>query len=138
MFRRWAVPCCVICLLGCGRGEEVPPVYVVKGRVLKNGQPVRGGQIKFAGVQETAAILVRGTVGEDGSFTLATTRGKTTVSGAPAGTYQVLYQPPRAGTALKDPAKMRAFLPVTVSQNCKVEPHETGNAFTFDLAAVRN
>jgi hypothetical protein len=133
----WVLSLLGLMVLGCGKGDELPHLYPVKGRILKKGQAVSRGQVKFSSPKDPTALLIKADVGKDGSFTLTTTKGSTTAPGAPAGVYQVLYQSGGDPGNLKDSARMKAFLPVTLTENCKVEPRESGNEFTFDLAKVK-
>jgi hypothetical protein len=115
--------------LGCGGkdAEELPTLHPVTGKVLKHGQPVAGGSIRFTPVNEQAEIIMKGRVGEDGTFELITWKGKTresktSAAGAPVGTYYVTYSPPTLS---------KTALPVTSKETYKVEAK--ANEFTFEV-----
>jgi hypothetical protein len=121
--------------LGCGKGEELPPLYPARGKVLKGGQPVKGGLIQFSQEGTQKPPIVNARVGEDGNFTLTTQQGGRSGAGAPEGTYRVIYHPPAGEGAQADPAKAQAALPVTLSMTYKVQSGE--NDFLIDLAKSR-
>jgi hypothetical protein len=80
---------------GCGgnTGDPLPTLYLVKGKVLKNGRPVSGGSIRFHAEKSQEAMIISGDVGDDGRFALTTKSGSRTAAGAPPGKYQVVYSP---------------------------------------------
>jgi hypothetical protein len=88
---------CLLVLLaaapGCKKGGDMPATYPVGGEVLyRGGQPMKGGvvQLRLAG-DTTCTVL--GDIGEDGTFTLSTLKGKQRVPGAPEGDYEVSVLP---------------------------------------------
>ena len=136
MPRFWTFPFFFVALVavGCGKGEDLPKLYPVKGKVVKGGKAVKGGQVLFAPRDTQAALLIKGEVSEDGTFTLTTSKGRTSAAGAPEGKYQVTYDPPRQGSGEeKTPAKSISFTrPLILTQTFKVEPKD--NQLTVDLA----
>ncbi|MBY0514206.1 MAG: hypothetical protein K2P78_09890 [Gemmataceae bacterium] len=88
-------------LAGCGGGKDQPPfsdLHPVKGVVMRNGQPVKGGAVRFNPDPDRPGFLINSDVAADGTFNLSTVR--TTDSqgerkpGAPAGNYKVTFIPP--------------------------------------------
>jgi hypothetical protein len=78
---------------GCN-SSGLPPTYPVTGTVVyKGGQPMKGGSIQLAPVQESP-LRVLGEIAEDGTFSLATLKDNARASGAPEGEYRVFVQPP--------------------------------------------
>jgi hypothetical protein len=79
---------------GCGGGEDRVPVFPAKGKVLVDGQPAGGVQLRFypeGAAADLDALKPAAVSGEDGSFRLGTYE---TSDGAPAGRYKVtLYLP---------------------------------------------
>jgi hypothetical protein len=76
---------------GCGASDAPPvvTVYEVKGAVLKaDGKPLTGGRVYF--VPNDGALTPEGTIGPDGTFSLATGRSG---DGAPPGEYRVRVEP---------------------------------------------
>lgn len=110
-------------VLGCG-GEELPQLYPVTGKVVKGGQPVTGGTIRFTPVGVPERILINAPVHEDGTFQLSTRKGNTRAPGAPEGMYEVMYSPAKLVKG--------GPLPVSSSKTYKVKPQP--NEFTFDVA----
>ena len=61
---------------GCGSSDTAPKLYPVTGSVAyKGGTPLTGGTVQFAPTNDTA-YSVTGAIGDDGTFTLYTLRGK--------------------------------------------------------------
>jgi hypothetical protein len=84
----WPLPALTALLLaGCGGGG--PALHPVQGKVLLNGQPLKGALVTFhpKGADAVTAVRPVGMTGEDGTFTL-TTGAK---DGAPAGEYVVTF-----------------------------------------------
>ena len=87
--------------LGCGSGRpagELPTLEPVTGQVLRDGEPVAGGMLRFR--QESAAdsasnLVVSGAVDDLGRFQLSTTHALSQQKkpGAPAGEYTATYFP---------------------------------------------
>src|SRR4051812_47263847 len=101
MRRRWA-PLFVLfglTVCGCGKAEELPALYPVRGKVVRNGKAVAGGNVKFEPVKGQGEIFSNAEVGSDGRFTLATHRRSLAGPGAPEGSYRVVYVPPLAAAA---------------------------------------
>jgi hypothetical protein len=121
--------------LGCGKGEELPPLSPARGKVVRGGQSVKGGMIQFSQEGTQNPPIVNGRVGEDGTFTLTTKQGSRSGAGAPVGTYRVIYYPPAGEGAQTDPAKAQAALPVTLPTTYKVQSGE--NDFTIDLGKAK-
>src|SRR5262249_44102573 len=109
-------------VLGCGKGEEMPPLYPVKGKVVNKGKAVQGRRVQFAPVKDQAVIFINGEVGDDGTFTLTTRKGSQSAPGAPEGIYHATYTPAGLGGAgdPKDPTKAQGVRPVTLAQTYKV------------------
>ena len=104
-------------VLGCTDGGkpkgDLPALHPAKGRVVRNGQPVNGGSVRFHPDPEDLDLVVGGEVKSDGSFELQTQHAQSQKRGpgAPAGTYQVTYFPPQADQTQGVPAE-----PVTPNQ----------------------
>lgn len=99
-------------LLGCGGAGRpdvpLPPLHPVRGQLLRAGQPVAGGAVRFSPVsgQKTSSgapadqgaqnLSIGGQVGPDGQFELTTlqTVSQRSALGAPVGQYTVTYYPP--------------------------------------------
>ncbi len=86
---------------GCGGGADqpkFPDLSQVSGVVKRGGQPVKGGAVQFQSEPDRPEFLVNSEVGSDGTFTLSTVRTTDKTgerkTGAPAGKYKVVYQPP--------------------------------------------
>ncbi|HEY8505119.1 MAG TPA: hypothetical protein VIL46_11095 [Gemmataceae bacterium] len=83
---------------GCGPAEELPPTYVVKGKVVfKNGKPMQGGVITFVSVTDPE-LRGYGQIGPDGTFTLNTiahtSKGRGhNLAGAVEGEFEVTIRP---------------------------------------------
>jgi hypothetical protein len=74
---------------GCGKGEERLEVHPVKGVVLFNNEPMKGGgSINFFPM-EKGGRAAAGTINEDGTFTLESYRDGDG-AGAAAGKYRVV------------------------------------------------
>jgi hypothetical protein len=83
-------------LSGCGGSfEDHPPVYPVKGKVLVNGKPMRGGTIIFEYAGEATDALkgppgqpfrVTGKISNEGTFNMVAYTG---AEGMPEGSYKV-------------------------------------------------
>ncbi|MSR31666.1 MAG: hypothetical protein EXR99_09190 [Gemmataceae bacterium] len=86
----------VVFLSGCGGGG--PALYPVKGKVvLKNGAPVKGGQIELESEGKVAQRFnASGVIKDDGSFELET-QGK---KGAVQGKHRVVMIPPPGNSDL--------------------------------------
>lgn len=85
VMEKWAVTLVAVsmlCLVGCGGGEEGPKLVAAGGTVKYNGAAVEGATVTlvFDGGQTAT-----GATGKDGTFTL-TTNGR---AGAPVGKAQV-------------------------------------------------
>src|SRR5690242_6617726 len=118
-------------LAGCsGASEALPALHPLAGTVVRDGQPVAGGTLRFYPQPERPALVVNATVGPDGKFS-AHTEGirdpkKTQHAGAPEGTYKVTYYPPE-GQAGATPTE--AANTVTVKSGT--------NEVTIDLGAKK-
>jgi hypothetical protein len=101
--------------LGCRNGTEpLLPLHPVKGQVVNKGVPVKGGSLLFQRMNDQKPPAVVGPVDQAGGFELSTIRGKKGIPGAPAGQYQVTYNPPVLG---KD------TLPLTMSRIVEIAAH---------------
>lgn len=88
-------------LAGCASSTtqpNFPDLHPVKGVVKRAGQPVKGGVVTFTSVPQESAFMINSEVSSDGTYNLSTVRTTDTTGerkmGAPAGKYQVTYQPP--------------------------------------------
>ncbi len=104
---------------GCGKSDgQMPTTYPVTGTVaFQDGEPLRGGFIVFRAASEEG-LSISGVVGEDGSFTLQTLKGKEKASGAPEGSYKVSYLPHQGED------QRMLMPPVELPQSFQVEPKE--------------
>jgi len=87
-------------LAGCGGGKKLgdfPDLSPVKGVVKRDGQPVKGGLIRFAPDPDKPDFLTNSPVKDDGTYSLSTVRTNDSAGerkpGAPPGTYKVVYTP---------------------------------------------
>jgi hypothetical protein len=94
---RWALAFSVLTAVGCGKDQ-----YAVTGRVkYKDGRDpsaLKGGMVTLESTDEAKPMSSRGTIREDGSFTIGTA---TEDDGAAPGKYVVMVSPP----ALPRPAQ---------------------------------
>ncbi len=132
MSRTAEAPCCrpalvkwaavvLMAVAGCGPG--LPKTYPVKGKVVfKGGKPVTDGRIQFQSSADPQNKAL-GDIDQDGSFSLTTYVGAKKVSGAPAGTYNVVVELERPAAQVALPTKYT------------VEPHE--NDFTIVIEKRR-
>ena len=93
-----------LAVAGCSSSNSTkwPELHPVKGSVKIGGQTPTGGYIIFRGEDSSNAdFTVGGIVGSDGTFKLGTIhsleKGSSQKSGAPAGSYRVLYMPAGGG-----------------------------------------
>jgi|EndMetStandDraft_3_1072993.scaffolds.fasta_scaffold131365_1 hypothetical protein len=77
-----AVLACLISIASCSKG---PPIYQVKGTVKYQGKPLTTGIVAFHHTDQKSP-LVKGEIGPDGTFRLATKRPN---DGAAPGEYRV-------------------------------------------------
>lgn len=110
-----------LCLLaGCQDGKpkgELPPLNPVNGKVVRNGEPVAGGSVRFKIEPEDLDLVVSAEVKPDGAFELHSSHAQSQKNGlgAPAGTYAVTYLPP-----MGDQTQMKGPLPGPVELPQKV------------------
>jgi hypothetical protein len=80
--------------LGCTGSPGLPTTFPAGGKVVtKDGKPLTGGSIEFTTAADPLLRVV-GTIGGDGTFTLATIKDNVRADGAPPGEYRVVVQPP--------------------------------------------
>jgi hypothetical protein len=81
----------VLLAAGCSGNGDRKPVYPVRGRVLYEGKPAAHALVVFHPLADAGkgAVLPRGQVGADGTFTLTTYDAN---DGAPAGEYAVTVE----------------------------------------------
>jgi hypothetical protein len=113
---------CVTFCLGCADGKPLPALYPVKGTILKNGQPVQGGSIRFHPESSQEDLIIISAVGDNREFALATKSSKRHASGAPPGKYRVVYTPRISKTS---------FQPTTLKEPVTIEVKE--NDLTIEL-----
>jgi hypothetical protein len=109
--------CLVALLAGCGNPYELA---TVRGRVLTcEGKPAAGGVVIFRPIDDPDATgrpkgnpgrEARGTVGEDGAFTL-TTIGITPAPGAATGRHTVSFQMPPTRRPVLQPDEKAGMSP---------------------------
>lgn len=95
-------------LLGCGGESTAPTTYPIAGIVTADGKPVGGALVQYHPVNADYSPLAadahaaggQATTADDGSYAVDTTfdRGKTQVSGLPAGAYVVTVVKMDAGS----------------------------------------
>jgi hypothetical protein len=101
-------------LCGCGKSQEdLPPLLPIKGKVVKNNQPVQGGSVMLKPEDLQGDFMVIGNVDRDGRFELVTIRRDTRANGVPEGRYFVTYSPsdttkPVSPTTLPEPVRIDA------------------------------
>lgn len=85
---------------GCGGDKKLghfPDLHPVKGVVKRDGQPVKGGVVRFVPEPDKPEFLINSEVKDDGTFALTTVRTNDSSGerkpGAAAGTYKVVYTP---------------------------------------------
>jgi hypothetical protein len=81
---------------GCDNGKpkgDLPPLHPAKGKVVRAGQPVAGGLVRFHADPDDPDVIVNADVAADGTFELHTLHALSQKrgTGAPAGTYRVVY-----------------------------------------------
>jgi hypothetical protein len=108
MKRRLALVLGLVVALGCTDGKppgDLPALHPARGKVVRNGQPVGGGMVRFFAQPDDPDLVVNAEVGADGAFELQTLHAQSQkkAKGAPAGTYQVTYYPP-AGDQTQGPS----------------------------------
>ena len=80
----------VACLC-CGACDSNPETYPVTGNVVfPDGTPLTAGTVSFRSAESSPAIVARGKIGTDGSFTMSTFA---TGDGCVEGKHQVLVAP---------------------------------------------
>ena len=81
--------------IGCGKGSDSPATYAVHGTATYQNKPMQDARITLVPISGPAKeknALPRGTVDEQGNFTLST---YTAGDGAPAGNYKVVILWPK-------------------------------------------
>src|SRR4051812_15858790 len=75
---------------GCGNKAEPPKTWSARGRVVSAADvpSLAGGSVEFA-YPGNPNRNAHGQIGDDGSFTLSTSHGKTLLPGAVEGEYHV-------------------------------------------------
>lgn len=98
--RKVAFTGALLFIIGCAdstRQPDFPTLHPVKGVVMLDGRPVKGGSVLFTPEPDCPHFLINAEVGEDGTFSLSTVRTTDKSgerrSGAPAGQYRVTYMP---------------------------------------------
>jgi hypothetical protein len=83
----WVVIVLSLSALSCAK-PRFKPVYPVKGRVVVDGKPAAGVDVRFHSLDDPQDQLARplGTTGDDGEFTVSTYNPN---DGLPAGSYAV-------------------------------------------------
>jgi hypothetical protein len=120
---------------GCNDGKpkgDLPPLHPVKGKVVRNSQPVNGGLVRFHTDPDDPDVVVNAEVKADGTFEVQTQHAQSQKKGpgAPAGIYQVTYYPPQGDqTAGPNP------VPVTPTQTHMIQAGE--NALIIELGKDR-
>jgi hypothetical protein len=125
----------VFTISGCG--DSTTDKGQVKGKVILNGQPVKGGTIVLAPLAasgETAS----GEVQQDGTFTLTTAEPE---DGAPIGKNRVSYKPPVTATeppenwdsSKGDPPREKSPYERLVPKEGEIEVKPDGNDITVEL-----
>lgn len=89
----------LVLLAGCTDAKpqgDLPALHPVHGTVVRGGQPVKGGLVRYHAEPDDPDVVVNSEVGPDGTFTLQTMHAQSQKrgAGAPAGTYRVTYFPP--------------------------------------------
>lgn len=127
-----AIAFALFALLGCDPGKpkgDLPPLQPAKGKVLRDGQPVNGGSIKFIAENGDLDLVVGGEVNSDGTFELHTMHAQSMkkAAGAPAGSYKVTYFPALGDqTAGPNPAPIELPESVTIKEGQNDVPIEVG------------
>jgi hypothetical protein len=109
----------LVVLLGCSGSDrpvgDLPELHPVKGKVVRGGEPVSGGELRLSADATGADWVINAEVGPDGTFELKTLHALSMKMGpgAPAGTWTATYSPPL--TTNQAPVPVRATKPVTVA-----------------------
>jgi len=116
---------------GCQNGKpkgELPPLRPAKGKIVRGGEPVGGGSVRFQAEPDVPDIVVTANVGTDGTFELQTIHATSQKKGvgAPTGTYKAMYYPPQAD-------QMQGKLPAMIEAPQKQTIREGPNDLTVDL-----
>ena len=93
---------------GCDGSEgDLPELHPLVGTAVCEGKPISGGLLRFLPTRTDADVIVNASVGPDGAFTAQTGRANDPRgrrwSGAPAGSYRVVYLPPAEDQATSRP-----------------------------------
>ena len=121
--RSLLIAAALVAAAGCSSSNSTkwPELHPVKGSVKIGGQTPTGGYIIFRGEDSSNAdFTVGGIVGSDGTFKLGTIhsleKGSSQKSGAPAGSYRVLYMPAGGGDQITGSSvePIPSIKPVTV------------------------
>lgn len=109
-------------LLGCGSGDDTPPLGYVSGTITLDGQPLEGVIVAFKPDVGRAAI---GTTDAEGKYTLEFSYG---VSGCKVGPCSVYLEWPLGST------KAKALSPkYTTKSELKADVKEGSNTLDFAL-----
>jgi hypothetical protein len=112
----------VSCSSGC-LNPAFPALHQVQGAVTLDGEPVKGGSVRFVPSAGDSKFIFRAPVGLDGSYILTTSRASGPRSeihpGAPTGQYSVTYTPiMRAdGTDQLHPIRLPTVVTVKAGDN---------------------
>ena len=114
--RELAVVLGLAVLAGCTDSKpkgDLPALHPAKGTVVRGGQPVNGGAVKFHPDPEDLDLVVGAEVMADGSFELQTAHAQSQKKGpgAPAGTYRVTYFPPQGDQTQGGPSTAPVEVP---------------------------
>jgi hypothetical protein len=115
---RIALMAVLLAILTAGCDKDSGPAKVtlhpVKGKLLRAGQPVKGGYLTLRS-DGHPTLIVTAKVGDDGTFEAMTVdtaeRGGNRTTGAPEGTYRGEYGPPGTDQSIM-PVPLRE--PVTI------------------------
>jgi len=113
---RRAMACCVCAIacflsLGCNRGEPVPELMPVTGKVTFQGNPLADASISFVfadeDIKKPARVRPAARTDEQGEYSLAWNE----LDGAPAGNYQIMIIAFKPGTDGDSEVKPESLIP---------------------------
>ena len=89
-----AVLAALLALGGCSKSQnELPSLVPVKGKLISQNNPVKGGSLMLQPVDFQGEFMVTAVVDPEGRFELATIKNNQRATGVPEGRYHVTYSP---------------------------------------------
>ena len=130
-------------VLGCGKSDNLKPVFPVSGTATYKGEPMAGAMISFhpLGDADPRALRAQATADKEGRFQMTT---YTTGDGAPAGEYAVtIYWPAKRTKGKSDdptaeeedlpPDRLNRVYTVPATTKLRATVQEQPNTIDFKL-----